>query len=110
RKRDRPPSRIHLPVRTSTPGNFRPERNSNAAPPPVEMWLIFDSTPACATAAAESPPPTIENAFDPATARAIANVPSAKRGFSDTPMGPFQTIVLACRTISEYLFTVSGPI
>ena len=58
-----------------TPGSFRPDRNSSEAPPPVEMWVIFDSTPDCATAAAESPPPTIENAFDSATARAMANVP-----------------------------------
>src|SRR5437763_17076921 len=62
-------------VRTSTPGNFWPDRNSREAPPPVEMCVIFDSTPDWATAAAESPPPTMENAFESATARAIAKVP-----------------------------------
>ena len=89
--------RISLPlsVSTSTPGSFWPERNSSDAPPPVEICVIFDSMPDCATAAAESPPPTIENAFDSATARAIAKVPCANLGFSKTPIGPFQTIVCA---------------
>ena len=44
----------------------------------MEIWVIFDSTPDCATAAAESPPPTIENEFDSAidslnTARSLAD-------------------------------------
>ena len=30
----------HLLVRASTPGSFRPPRNSREAPPPVEMWDI----------------------------------------------------------------------
>jgi hypothetical protein len=64
------------------------------------MWVIFDSIPDCATAAAESPPPMIENAFDSATARAIPNVPFANIGFSKTPIGPFQTIVRARARIS----------
>src|SRR5262245_22680577 len=29
-----------------TPGNSRPPRNSNDAPPPVEMCVIFSATPA----------------------------------------------------------------
>src|SRR6185295_1228542 len=82
-------------VSASTPGSFCPERNSSDAPPPVEIWVIFDSIPDCATAEAESPPPTMENALDSATARAMANVPFANRGFSNTPIGPFHTIVLA---------------
>src|SRR5215468_2974638 len=84
-----------LSVNASTPGSFCPDKNSREAPPPVDMWLIFDSTPACTTAAAESPPPTMENAGESATARAMANVPCENLGFSKTPIGPFHTIVLA---------------
>src|SRR2546421_7005798 len=45
-----------------------------------------------------------------ATALAISSVPLANAGISKTPMGPFQTMVLA-RAISEaYAATVFGPI
>ena len=67
----------YFSVSASTPGNFRPERNSSEAPPPVEMWEIFSATPALWTAATESPPPTMETADEAATARAMASVPSA---------------------------------
>src|SRR5262249_39375825 len=49
-----------LSVSTSTPGSFCPDKNSKAAPPRVEICVILDPPPDCATAAAESPPPTIE--------------------------------------------------
>src|SRR5438876_9115684 len=99
-----------LSVSTSTPGSFCPDKNSKDAPPPVEICVILDPTPDCATAAAESPPPTIEYAFQSATACAIANVPEANFEFSNTPMGPFHTIVFACRMMLEYRRMVSGPI
>src|SRR5207237_9407678 len=84
-----------LSVSASTPGSFLPSRNSSEAPPPVEMCEIFSATPAACTAATESPPPTMETAPRLlATARAIATVPSAKGSISNTPIGPFQTIVL----------------
>src|SRR5262245_11687004 len=91
----------YLFVNASTPGSFWPDRNSRDAPPPVDICVIFDSTPDCATAAAESPPPTIENAFDSATARAMAKVPWANFGFSKTPIGTFHTMVFAERMTSE---------
>ena len=48
------------------------------------------------SARTESAPPTTENACSlPATASATAFVPSAKRGHSNTPIGPFQKIVFA---------------
>ena len=47
------------------------------------------------TARTESPPPTTEYASESATAIATAFVPSAKRGHSKTPIGPFQKIVFA---------------
>src|SRR5262245_9619573 len=42
----------YLSVSTSTPGSFCPDKNSSDAPPPVEMWVIFESMPDCATAEA----------------------------------------------------------
>src|SRR5207247_10923363 len=60
---------IYLFVSTSTPGSFCPDKNSSDAPPPVEMCVILDSTPAWATAAAESPPPTMEKEWESATAQ-----------------------------------------
>src|SRR6266478_4690631 len=88
----------HLLVRASTPGSLRPPRNSREAPPPVEMCEILSATPDWWTAATESPPPTIEMAplsVAAATALATSIVPLAKMGISNTPMGPFQTMVLA---------------
>src|SRR6266849_6252740 len=88
----------HLSVRASTPGSLRPPRNSREAPPPVEMCEILPATPDWWTAATESPPPTMEVAplvVAAATALATSRVPFAKAGISKTPMGPFQTMVLA---------------
>jgi hypothetical protein len=44
--------------KAATPGNSLPARNSNVAPPPVEMCVMRSATPARLTAATESPPPT----------------------------------------------------
>src|SRR5258707_3962675 len=91
-------SGAHLSVRASTPGSLCPPRNSREAPPPVEMCEILSATPDWWTAATESPPPTIEMAalsVAAATALATSIVPLAKMGISDTPMGPFQTMVFA---------------
>src|SRR4029077_20849664 len=49
-----------LSVSASTPGSFLPAKNSNDAPPPVEMCETLPASPACCTAATESPPPTID--------------------------------------------------
>src|SRR5690606_32501056 len=59
----------------STPGSFRPSRNSSDAPPPVETWPNEDARPARLTAATLSPPPTTEKAELAAMARAMPNVP-----------------------------------
>ena len=77
------------------PGNSRPSRNSNDAPPPVEMWSMRSATPASSMAATESPPPTTVKASASATQRAMPRVPAAKAGRSKTPIGPFQKTVLA---------------
>ncbi len=46
-------------------------------------------------AAIVSPPPAIENASEAAIASASARVPLAKASISNTPTGPFQTMVPA---------------
>ena len=64
---------------------------------------------ACSTAAIESPPPMIVVPRTSATARATAIVPFANVSISNTPIGPFQTTVLASFKASVYRRTVSGP-
>ena len=59
------------------------------------MWVIWPATPAFWIAATESPPPTTDSADEAATARATASVPPANGSDSNTPIGPFQKIVLA---------------
>src|ERR1051326_4277543 len=51
-------SKHYLSVRAVTPGKSSPAKNSNVAPPPVEMCVMRSATPALVTAATESPPPT----------------------------------------------------
>src|SRR6266496_1539841 len=88
--------RSHASSSAATPGSSFPSRNSSDAPPPVETCVSLSSIPA--TAATESPPPTTVTApFFPASTRAfaIARVPASNGGVSNTPIGPFQKIVLA---------------
>src|SRR6195952_5855874 len=80
--------------RTASPGRVAPSRNSNDAPPPVEMWVNpASSTPSVRTAAAESPPPTTENDEPAAITSATALVPAENASISNTPTGPFQNTV-----------------
>ncbi len=94
---------------TSTPGNFSPCRNSKLAPPPVEMWVNLSANPDAWAAAAESPPPTTLTAELSEIARATPKVPAANSGVSNTPIGPFQKIVLARWISFAYRATVLGP-
>src|SRR5438045_8096697 len=88
-------------------------RNSSDAPPPVLTWLTLSARCICSTAAALSPPPMIVTALffavASATAWAMARVPSANGFFSNTPIGPFHTIVLALAILSLNSATVLGP-
>src|SRR5262249_41219037 len=93
----------------ATPGSSTPSRSSSDAPPPVEIQEIRSATPASWTARTESPPPTTVKPSEPATARATANVPSAKRGHSKTPIGPFQNTVLARAISAANSSRVAGP-
>ena len=62
------------------------------------------------TAATVSPPPTMEVAPEfSATACAILRVPRANSGVSNTPMGPFHTMVLAREISSVNSSMVFGP-
>src|SRR5579862_7504764 len=91
----------YLSVKAATPGNSIPARNSNDAPPPVEICEILSATPADFTAFSESPPPTTDTAPDAATALASATVPRSKGGFSKTPIGPFHMMVFAFPITAE---------
>src|SRR4029077_6662790 len=101
--------RHHDTRSTSTPGSFWPAMNSSDAPPPVEMWLMRSAKPDAFTASTDSPPPTTLVAFASATARAIAIVPFANASFSNTPIGPFQKIVLARLMVVTNFANVCGP-
>ena len=79
----------------ATPGSSLPSSSSSEAPPPVETQSIRSARPASSTARTESPPPTTVCASASATACATAFVPSANRGHSKTPIGPFQKTVFA---------------
>ena len=76
----------------------------------METWVIELLTPARRTAAAESPPATIEVASEPATALAISTVPNAQLLISNTPIGPFQMMVLEFSMTCLNRSMVRGPI
>ncbi len=60
-------------------------------------------------AASVSPPPAIENAGDAAIASPMALVPPSNAANSNTPTGPFQTIVPALAITVFNAATVVGP-
>ena len=60
-------------------------------------------------AARVSPPPAIEKPLEAAMARARVSVPLAKASNSNTPTGPFQTMVPADFSCSASLAAVLGP-
>src|SRR4029434_1034203 len=84
-----------LSLSAATPGSTRPSRYSSDAPPPVDTCVICVATPAFLTALALSPPPMTVVAPVVANSLAMANVPSANLGNSNTPIGPFHTTNLA---------------
>ena len=62
-----------------------------------------------AMAARVSPPPAMEKASEWAMAEAIILVPPANWGSSNTPTGPFQTMVPALAMISPRRAALFGP-
>src|SRR3989449_536086 len=93
----------------TSPGSARPSRNSSAAPPPVVTWVTAPCSPARASAATESPPPTTVVPLDSASACAIAIVPRLKASTSKMPMGPFQSAVRAAAISCANASMVCGP-
>ena len=100
----------YLSFTQTMPGSSFPSKNSREAPPPVEIWVILSPNPSVLTAAAESPPPMIVIASVSARDLATAMVPFASVGFSNTPIGPFQTTVLADFTSFANSSAVFGQI
>src|SRR5690625_1576139 len=105
------PPKIYLSLIAASPGSSLPSRYSSEAPPPVEICEKSSSYPSEAAAAAESPPPMIVTASSrPASALHTPIVPCAKFSNSKTPIGPFQTTVLASPRCDLNVSTVSLPI
>ncbi len=65
--------------------------------------------PYLAMAARVSPPPAMLKASDAAMARAMVSVPCEKASNSNTPTGPFQTMVPAALSWAANWAAVSGP-
>jgi len=90
-------------VKLLIPGRTLPSKSSKEAPPPVLIWLTFSVAPYNLTKLAESPPPIIVVApFSVALIKAfnIPELPFLNFFHSNTPIGPFQTIVYALLTAS----------
>lgn len=100
-------------VKKSTPGNYIPSNNSKLAPPPVETWLILSPAPLTPlTRLTVSPPPTIVMAPPLVTSMTLSKIqvdPNLNFPTSKSPYGPFQIIVLALLTASQFKIFVSGP-
>src|SRR4029079_1117334 len=99
-------------VSAATPGSTLPSRYSSEAPPPVDTCETLLATPAFFTADAESPPPMMvvaPAAVALASASATAIVPLAVASISNTPTGPFHTMVLASSSVLVNAATVAGP-
>src|SRR5271155_412469 len=92
--RDQGRARTHkatpAPSSPCPPGSVLPSSSCNVAPPPVDRWSTESSSPNCASAAAESPPPTTVTPLASAPASATARVPAANGANSNAPIGPFQ--------------------
>src|SRR6185437_10838748 len=108
----RPGPRYFFSLSAATPGSTLPSRYSSDAPPPVDTCDTLPATPAFFTADAESPlllMVVAPAAVALASASATAIVPLAVASISNTPTGPFQTIVLAPSRIFSNAAVVSGP-
>jgi hypothetical protein len=91
------------------PGRSPCSSKSNEARPPVDTNVIRPARPSLSSAATVSPPPTMLKARLDAMASATALVPSAKRGSSNAPRGPFQKTDFASPTSSAKVRAVRGP-
>merc|ERR1712039_600666 len=95
----------HASVRAATPGNSLPSMSSNDAPPPVLQCVTLSTVLYTLQAVAVSPPPITDTA-PPSVAATTASisdfVPASNLPISNTPMGPFQTIVFDASTAALF--------
>ena len=90
------------------PGRIFPSIASSNAPPPVDTYDTPFAKPNLLTQATESPPPTRENApflVASTIASPTEREPWVKFSNSNTPVGPFQRIVLDFLITSANIFS-----
>mmetsp|Transcript_75016 Transcript_75016/g.189645 ORF Transcript_75016/g.189645 Transcript_75016/m.189645 type:complete len:206 (-) Transcript_75016:97-714(-) len=95
-----------------TPGKSLPSSNSREAPPPVLQCVTLSSVPYFLHAVAVSPPPITVTAPAAVTSTILsimALVPCSKLAISNTPIGPFQMMVLDLAMASSFLAIDCGP-
>mmetsp|Transcript_18131 Transcript_18131/g.38949 ORF Transcript_18131/g.38949 Transcript_18131/m.38949 type:complete len:252 (-) Transcript_18131:524-1279(-) len=94
------------------PGISLPSSSSSEAPPPVETCVTLSSVSYFLHAVAVSPPPI--TVMVPAVVTStilsiISLVPFSKAAISNTPIGPFQMMVLLAAMAAALSSTVLGP-
>mmetsp|Transcript_135156 Transcript_135156/g.350210 ORF Transcript_135156/g.350210 Transcript_135156/m.350210 type:complete len:206 (+) Transcript_135156:224-841(+) len=95
-----------------TPGSSLPSSNSKDAPPPVLQCVTLSSVPYFLQAVAVSPPPITVVAPADVTSTILsimALVPLSKLFISNTPIGPFQMMVLDFAMAAAFFAMDSGP-
>mmetsp|Transcript_33191 Transcript_33191/g.99991 ORF Transcript_33191/g.99991 Transcript_33191/m.99991 type:complete len:436 (+) Transcript_33191:828-2135(+) len=98
--------------RAATPGSTLPSRSSREAPPPVLQCVTLSSVSYFLHAVAVSPPPITVMVPDLVTSTTLSImdfVPASKLFISNTPIGPFHTIVLDLAMAAAFLAMDSGP-
>mmetsp|Transcript_56230 Transcript_56230/g.174390 ORF Transcript_56230/g.174390 Transcript_56230/m.174390 type:complete len:216 (+) Transcript_56230:45-692(+) len=96
----------------ATPGSTLPSRSSSEAPPPVLQWVTLSSVSYFLQAVAVSPPPmtVMQPVLVTSTILSIIIfVPFSNFFISNTPIGPFQMMVLDFSMAAALRFTDSGP-
>mmetsp|Transcript_44015 Transcript_44015/g.93633 ORF Transcript_44015/g.93633 Transcript_44015/m.93633 type:complete len:252 (+) Transcript_44015:191-946(+) len=107
-----PRDTLYLSFKVATPGKFFPSNSSREAPPPVDTWVTLSSVPYFLAQVAVSPPPITATlpAAQAATKASIMDlVPVSNLVISNTPMGPFQIMVLEPAMTAAFILQVSGP-
>merc|ERR1712107_918091 len=98
--------------RAATPGNNLPSSSSREAPPPVLQCDTLSIVLYFLQAVAVSPPPITEIAPSPVTSTIlyiILLVPASKGAISNTPIGPFHTMVLDLAMAASFSSMDFGP-
>mmetsp|Transcript_73487 Transcript_73487/g.195333 ORF Transcript_73487/g.195333 Transcript_73487/m.195333 type:complete len:213 (-) Transcript_73487:839-1477(-) len=107
-----PPAFAGASSNAATPGNSLPSKSSKEAPPPVLQWVTLSSVSYFLQAVAVSPPPmtVIVPDFVTSTTLAIIDfVPASNFAISNTPIGPFQMMVLDSSTAFLFIAMDFSP-